>query len=177
MFLTLRTAGNPMALAPVVTDHARALNPAQPLNYFQTMRTLIDATTARPRFRSLVLGAFAVIALILASVGVYGVMAYSVAQRTHEVGIRMALGARKRDVLSLILGQGLKLTLLGVLIGLAGSLALTRVLKAHLFGITTADLPTFASVSVMLTLIALGACFIPALRAMRVNPIEALRHE
>jgi putative ABC transport system permease protein len=177
MFLTLRTAGNPMALAPVVTGHVRILNPAQPLNYFQTMRTLIDATTARPRFRSLVLGSFAGIALVLAAVGVYGVMAYSVAQRTHELGIRMALGARKRDVLTLILGQGLKLTLAGVLIGLAGSFALSRVLKAYLFGITTTDMPTFVSVSVILTIVALCACSIPALRAMRVNPMEALRQE
>jgi putative ABC transport system permease protein len=176
-FLTLRARSNPMALAPIVTDHVRVLNPGQPLNYFQTMRSIIEQTTTRPRFRSLLLGSFAVVALVLASVGIYGVMSYAVTRRTHELGIRMALGAQKSEVMMLVLRQGMSLTLMGVAIGLGSSLALTRVLKAHLFGISTMDLTTFLGVSVLLTLVALAACLIPALRAMRVNPMEALRHE
>lgn len=176
-FLTVRARSNPMALAPIITGHIRALNPAQPLGYFRTMQQHLDASTARPRFQSLLLGLFALVALVLASVGIYGVMAYSVAQRTNEIGIRMALGAQKSDVMKLVLRQGLNLTLTGVVIGLAGSLALTRVLKAYLFGISTTDLTTFLGVSLLLTLVALAACLVPALRAMRVNPMEALRHD
>lgn len=141
------------------------------------MQRIVDSTTARPRFRSLLLALFALVALILASVGIYGVMAYSVAQRTNEMGIRMALGAQKSDVINLVLRQGLRLTLVGVVIGVAGSLALTRVLEAQLFGITATDLPTFLGVSTLLMLVALAACLIPAMRAMRVNPMEALRHD
>lgn len=125
----------------------------------------------------MLLALFALVALILASVGIYGVMAYSVAQRTNEMGIRMALGAQKSDVINLVLRQGLRLTLVGVVIGVAGSLALTRVLEAQLFGITATDLPTFLGVSTLLMLVALAACLIPAMRAMRVNPMEALRHD
>ncbi|MCI0537496.1 MAG: FtsX-like permease family protein, partial [Verrucomicrobiales bacterium] len=113
----------------------------------------------------------------LASVGIYGVMAYSVAQRTNEMGIRMALGAQKSDVMILVLKQGLSLTLIGVCMGLAGGVAFARILKAHLFGISAIDPTTFLSVSLLLMLVALAACLIPALRAMRVNPMEALRHD
>jgi len=177
MFLTVRARSNPMALAPIVTAHVRVLNPAQPLSYFRTMQSILETATARPRFRSLLLGSFALVALVLAAVGIYGVMAYSVTQRTNELGIRMALGAQRADVMKLVFRQGLNLTLLGVLIGLGRSFALTRVLTAYLFGIGATDPTTFAGVSLLLTLVSLAACLIPALRAMRVDPMEALRYE
>lgn len=177
LFVTVRAKSNPMALAPLITEHVGKLNPNQPLNTFRTMQDALDTTTRSPRFRSMLLGLFALAALILASVGIYGVMAYSVTQRTNEMGIRMALGARKTDILSLILRQGLKLTLIGVAVGLAGSLALTRVLEAQLFMIQATDMTTFIGVSLILTLVAVAACLAPAARAMRVNPTQALRYE
>lgn len=177
IFLTVRAGDNPLALAPVISDYARALNPGQPLSYFRTMQGYLDAGTARPKFRSMLLGLFALAALILASVGIYGVMAYSVTQRTNEMGIRMALGAQKSDVMNLVIRQGMKLTLIGVVLGLAGSFALTRVLEAHLFGIEATDLQTFLGVSLLLSVVALAACLAPAIRAMRTNPIQALRYE
>jgi putative ABC transport system permease protein len=177
MFATVRARSNPMGLAPVVTDLVRELNPHQPLMYFRTMQSYLDESTARPRFRSLVLGAFALVALLLASVGIYGVMAYSVAQRTQELGIRMALGAQRSDVLKLILRHGLQLTLLGIAIGLAGSLALTRLISSHLFGVTATDPLTFLAVAAVLLIVAMAACLVPARRATKVDPMEALRHE
>ncbi|MCI0541423.1 MAG: ABC transporter permease [Verrucomicrobiales bacterium] len=176
-FLTVRAKSNPMALVPIVTDNVRALNPAQPLTSFRTMQSFLDQSTARPRFRTLLLASFAFVALVLASVGIYGVMAYSVAQRTTEMGIRMALGAQKSDVMRLVLKQGLGLTLIGICIGLAGSVAFAQILKTQLFGIGALDPVTFLGVSLLLTSVALTACLIPALRAMRVNPMEALRHD
>ncbi|MEW6306525.1 MAG: ABC transporter permease, partial [Verrucomicrobiota bacterium] len=177
VFLTVRAASNPQSLAPVITEQVRLLNPDQPLIYFRTIQNYLDEATARPRFRSLVIGVFALVALMLASVGIYGVMAYAVAQRTNEIGIRMALGAQRTDVLHLVIRQGMQLTLIGVALGLAGSLALSRVLEAHLFAISTTDTTTFLGVALLLTFVALAACFIPALRAMRVNPMVALRNE
>lgn len=177
VFLTIRAASNPLALAPAITEQVRRLNPEQPLVYFRTMQNYLDRTTARPRFRSLILAGFAMVALVLAAVGIYGVMAYAVTQRTNEIGIRMALGAKRTDVLRLVIRQGMQLTFTGVALGLMGSLALTRLLKTHLFDISSTDMTTYLGVSLLLTLVALAACFIPAFRAMRVNPMEALRNE
>ncbi len=176
-FLTLRAHSHPMALAPIVTEHVHMLNPGQPLNTFRTMQGYLDNSTKVPRFRSMLLGSFALAALLLASVGIYGVMAYSVTQRTNEMGVRMALGAQKTDLLGLILRQGLNLTLIGVAVGLAGSFALTRSLKAHLFEIESTDLATFIGVSFLLTLVSLAACLTPAWRATRIPPTDALRYE
>ncbi len=175
-FLTVR-ASNPMALAPVVTEYVRQLNPEQPLKFFKTMDDYIDRAYARPRFRSMLIGVFALIALILASIGIYSVMAYSISQRTSEMGIRMALGAQRRDVLLLVLKQGLKLTLLGICIGLAGSPALTRVLQSYLYNINAADPWTYLGIAGFLVLIGTIACIIPAARAMKISPNEALRYE
>jgi ABC-type antimicrobial peptide transport system permease subunit len=122
-------------------------------------------------------GAFGLLALVLAAVGIYGVTAYTTRQRTHEIGIRMALGASKQDVLRLVLGHGLRLTLIGVALGLAASFALTRFLGALLLGVTSTDALTFSSVAILLCVVALCACFIPALRAMRLDPQRALRHQ
>src|SRR6185295_6962639 len=142
-----------------------------------TMDEYISATVAGPRFNATLLMIFAAVALVLTVVGLYGVMSYSVAQRTNEIGIRMALGAQASDVLRLIVSQGFKLVLLGLGIGLAFAFALTRVIASLLFGVTAKDPVTFAAVAVLLALVALLACYIPARRATRLDPLHALRYE
>jgi len=132
---------------------------------------------ARSRFMMFLLSAFAGLALVLACIGIYGVMAYSVAQRTHEIGIRMALGAQKNDVLRMVIGQGFRLTLLGTVMGIAGAIALTRFLSTLLYAVKPTDPLTFVAVSLLLTAVALLACYIPARRAMRVDPVVALKYE
>ncbi|MBI4663968.1 MAG: ABC transporter permease [Verrucomicrobia bacterium] len=176
-FLTVRTSSHPLALSPLITEQVRALNPSQPLTFFRTMASYLDETTARPRFHSMLLGFFVLSALALASIGVYGVMAVSVAQRTQEMGVRLALGARKFDLLMLVLGRGMRLTLVGVLIGLGSAFALARLLTHQLYGVTATDPSTFAGVTLLLVAVAAFACFVPARRATRVDPIVALRHE
>jgi ABC-type antimicrobial peptide transport system permease subunit len=145
----------------------------------QTMNEMISASVASRRFSMILLGSFAVLALLLSSVGIYGVVAYLIGRRTHEIGIRMALGAQRRDVLGLVLGEGLKMALAGVAIGLVAALGLTRLLAkfSMLFGVSATDPLTFAGVALLLTFVALVACWIPARRAMRVDPLVALRYE
>lgn len=176
-YLFVRAAGNPLGLTSSVRESVAAIDHDQPVKSFKTMREVITTTTAPRRFTTLMLGGFAIIALLLAALGIYSVNSYTVAQRTPEIGIRLALGAQARDVLKLVLKQGMKLALVGVAVGLTGALALTHWLKALLFGVSATDPLTFAVIAAFLIFVALAACYLPARRAMKVDPIIALRHE
>jgi putative ABC transport system permease protein len=177
MTVVLRTEKDPLAPVAAVRNELRQLDPEQPMAAISTMDELLAGSVSRSRFTMLVLGVFAALALVLACVGIYGVIAFSVLQRTQEFGIRMALGANQRDVLRLVLGQGTRLTLLGIGLGIIAALAVTRLMATLLFGISATDALTFTAVALLLALVALGACYIPARRATRVDPIVALRYE
>ena len=177
MSLMIRYWSSSTGVAAAVRNEVLALDKDQPVYSIRTLDSVLSESVAGPRFRTLLLGAFACVALILAGVGIYGVIAYGVSQRTQEIGIRMALGARATDVLKLVLKHGMKLILIGVAIGLAGAFALTRLLTTLLFGVTPTDAATFVTVSVGLIIVALFACFIPARRATKVDPLVALRYE
>ena len=177
MNLVIRTQGEPTAVAGAVRQAVLGIDPDQPVATIRTMDQWLENSVATPRYRTTLLALFALVALVLASTGIYGVMSYSVTQRTHEIGVRMALGARPFDVLKLVVGQGMLLVIIGVAIGLLAAFALTRVMSALLFGIGAKDPFTFVTVGVLLTLVALVACFIPARRATMVDPLVALRYE
>jgi len=175
--LYVRTKGDPMKAIPSVRNTVRSLIPHVPLLRVETVgQDLADSLTA-PRVGAELLGVFSLLALLLAAIGTYGVMSYSVSQRTHEIGIRIALGAHPRDILRLIIRQGLQLVLVGLILGIGASLALTRFMSALLFEVSATDPITFTVVAVLLTIVALLACYIPARRAMRTDPMVALRHE
>jgi predicted permease len=152
------------------------LNPEVPAK-FRTLAQMVSASMGSRRFNLILVGFFGVVALLLATTGVFGVMAYSVSRRTKEIGVRVALGATAGEVLRMILGQGLRTTLIGVAIGIAGALALTRTVSSMLFGVTATDPVTFGGVTLLLVAAAVAACYVPARRAMRVDPTEALRAE
>ncbi|HZM88285.1 MAG TPA: ABC transporter permease [Blastocatellia bacterium] len=175
--LVVRTEGNPASLSGAIRGEVLAIDKEQPVSRIRTLDQIISGSVQQQRFLMLLLGVFAAVALILAAVGLYGVMNYAVTQRTHEIGIRMALGANAGAVLRLIVGHGMMLALIGVAIGLAGAFAVTRVMESLLFSVSTTDPSTFASVSVVLTGVALVACLAPARRAIKVDPMLALRHE
>ena len=175
--LALRTAGDPMALLPAVNAAIARVDKDQPVTRVRTMEEVAAESTSRPRFRAELVGLFAVLALVLAVVGVFGVLAFSVRQRRREFGIRMALGARAADVVGLVLGDAAKMTAAGVVIGLAGAAALTRLLGELLFGVTPLDAPTFVATAGVLAASALSACAVLAIRAARVEPAAALRQE
>ncbi|HEV2246197.1 MAG TPA: FtsX-like permease family protein, partial [Terriglobia bacterium] len=177
MQLAVRTAAEPDSIVSAVRAQVRNVDPDQPLYHVATLQQVLSESLAPRRFNLLLLGIFAAIALALATVGIYGVMAFSVTQRTHEIGIRMALGAERREVLSLIVRQGLRLTLVGVVLGVAGAWALTRFLANLLYGVKPTDPLTFVAVSLILIFVALAACYIPARRAAKVDPMVALRYE
>ena len=177
MTIVLRTEKEPLALVAAARNELRELDPEQPMAAISTMDELLAGSLSRSRFTMIVLGVFAALALVLACVGIYGVIAYSVTQRTQEFGIRMALGANRRDVFRLVLGQGTRLTLLGIGIGIVAALIVTRLMATLLFGVSATDPLTFAAVALLLGFVALAACYIPARRATRVDPIVALRYE
>lgn len=177
MSMVLRTTNEPHAEVSALRNAVHEIDADQPLVNFRTMQENIATSVSDPRFRTMLLGIFAASALLLAVIGLYGLMAYSVEQRTSEIGIRLALGAQRNDVLKLIVVQGLKLVLVGVAIGLGGALALNQLLTRFLYGVVPSDPATFAIVASILTLVAMVACWIPARRAMRVDPIVALRYE
>ena len=177
ILLVVRTTLDPASLGPAVRNAIHEMDKTIPIYDVATMTERIGEQTARNRFTGWLMGIFAAVALLLAMVGVYGVMSYAVTRRTQEIGVRMALGANRPQVLLLILGQGLPLILAGILVGLAVSFGLTRLIATLLYGVTPTDPFTFAAVTALLVSIALFACLLPAWRASRVDPLEALRHE
>ena len=177
MTLVLRTDAGVTTLAPRLRDAVASVDPTVPVKAVRPLVDLVSASAARARFTMLLLATFAAVALVLGAVGVYGVVAYAVARRTREIGVRMALGARASDVLAMVLREGGTLTAVGVALGIAGALAASRVLAGFLFGVTPTDLAVFVSVPAVLGAVALGACVIPARRAARVDPVTAIRSD
>jgi putative ABC transport system permease protein len=177
MTMVIRTTVEPQSLARIAEETARSLDRNLPVSGVSTMDQVIANTLWQQRFNLQLIGIFAALAMTLAAIGLYGVMSYSVSQRTREVGLRMALGAGRRDVLKLVVGQGMKLALAGVALGLLASVALTRLMEKLLFEVSATDFSTFAVIAVLLTLVALLACLIPARRATKVDPMVALRYE
>jgi putative ABC transport system permease protein len=177
VYVAARTGGEAAALAPAVRRESQAIDPSQPLYQVNTMEQVVADSIATQRLSTTLLGFFAAVALALAGVGIYGVMSYAVSQRRHEIGIRMALGAQPRDVLRMVVGQGMLLAGLGLALGLAGAFALTRVMASLLYGVSATDPLVFLSVPFALAAVALVANLVPARRAMRVDPMVALRYE
>ena len=173
----VRANETPASLAPALRAQVWNIDRDLPIRAMASMQDLLYASTAEPRFQTRVLASFSSVALLLAIVGIYGVMAYSVTQRTQEIGIRMAIGAGRRHIMGMILWRSAALVLGGLGIGLAGAWAATRVLKSFLFEVTPFDPLTVAAVSVLLALVALAACYIPARRAAAIDPLAALRYE
>jgi len=177
MTVAVRTTGNPLAALPALRQAVHSIDRNLPLSAVNTMDKLVDSSVGQRKLSMMLLGLFSAIAMVLASIGIYGVMSYSVAQRTRELGIRMALGAVRSRVLFLVVRQGMALAGAGVVIGLVGAFGLTRLLANQLFAVGATDPATFAIVSALLVTIALIASLVPALRATRVDPVVALRDE
>ena len=175
--LLVRTDATASNVAVTVRDEIKAMNKGLPAPKIYTMNELLADVIAEPRFHTMLLGLFGAVALLLSAVGIYSVISYSVTQRTHEFGIRMALGAQVSDVLKLVIAQGMKLVLLGIAIGLAAAIGLTRLMQSLLFGISATDPVTFLGVAILLVTVALLACWVPARRATKVDPMIALRYE
>ena len=173
----VRGAGDPSALATPIRSVAQAIDPGQPLFDVDLLERKVSQSLAERRERATVLGAFATLALLIAVVGIYGVMSYSVARRTHEIGLRMALGARRGDVLRMVVGSGLRIAAFGMAIGIGGALLVTRVLKTFLYGIEPTDPTNFCLVGAILGTAAFFASYLPARRAASVEPMAALRRE
>ena len=177
LFLAIKTSGDPRKILPTVRKQVAELDPTLPIAQVRLMEDVIAEANARPRFLTVLLSLFSFIALALAAVGIYGVMAFMVAQRTREFGIRMAIGAAPAGVLSLVLAQGMRLGLIGVALGAFGAFVLTRFIRQLLFAVDSFDPLTFVATAALLTLVIAAACYIPARRATRVDPMVALRYE
>lgn len=176
-YLVIRTSSDPAALVRPVRDRLRTVDPDMQVSSFATLDELAGRQLVRPKFNMLLVGSFAFAAIVLAGIGIYGVVSYAVAQRTQEIGIRVALGARSRNVIGWVVGKGMVPIVLGVLLGIAGSLAVTRLLASLLYGVAPRDLPTLTATAVFVLVISLFACYMPARRAAKVEPVVALRHE
>ncbi len=177
MTLAVRAKTDPLGMAPAIRREIQALDKELPIIGVGAARQALAESVARPRFNTLLLGVFAGVALILAAIGVYGVMAFAASQRTQEIGVRVALGAQRWDILKLALGQGLRLTAGGVVIGLAGAAALTRVIASQLYEVTASDPATFIASALLLMAVAIVASYFPARKAMNVDPMVALRRD
>jgi predicted permease len=177
MYVVVRTASDSQQIVPAVRSDIWSIDKDLPVTRVQTMDQLLTASVAGNQFRAVLFAIFAGLALVLAGIGIYGVLAYAVSVRTHEIGIRMALGAERKDVLRLVLWQGIRLAIAGVGLGIVAALGLTQLMASLLFGVSAKDPATFASVAILLTGVALLACYLPARRAMRVDPMVALRYE
>jgi ABC-type antimicrobial peptide transport system permease subunit len=175
--VVLRTRSDPAEVMSAVRRSVRDMDAREVIYNAQTMEDVWSSALTARRISMILLGTFASLALVLACIGIYGVISYLVGQRTHEIGIRMALGAHRRDILRLVLGQGARMALMGWAIGAGASLALTRLMASQLFGVTAHDPVTFIGVSSLLVIVAIAACYIPARRATRVDPMVALRYE
>ena len=175
MTLAIRTRGEAMNIAAAARNVIHEIDPEQPIGEVSTMNGLMAKSTARSRFITVLLAVFSIVALVMAAVGIYGVISYSVQQRTHEIGIRMALGAQQRDVRALVVKQGIILGAIGVAAGLIASFSLTRLIASLLFEVTATDTSTFAGVAAGLFIVTLIACYIPARRATKVDPLVALQ--
>jgi putative ABC transport system permease protein len=177
MVLVAKTTVDPASMSAAIRQQVLAIDKNQPVYDVKTMNEVRSISVAVYSFGSATMAIFALVALLLAAIGIYGVMAFAVTQRTHEIGIRMALGARAIDVLRLVVRNGMTLAVIGVVAGLVGSIALTRLLTSLLFGVSPTDVVTFSLVTLGLLLVALVACYIPARRATKVDPMVALRYE
>jgi predicted permease len=177
LYLVTRTSNDPAGLASTMVREIHAVDPGVPVFEVRTMQERLNDSLARQRFSMAVLGGFAGFAMLLAAVGVYGVISYMVTQGTHDIGLRMALGAQQRNILGLVVRQGMTLTAIGIVAGLIGAFSLTRVMATLLFGVSATDALTFSAVTLFLLAIALVASYVPALRATRVDPVVALHYE
>jgi len=175
--LVVRTSGDPRSLTAAVRDQVLAVDPNQPVYDIKTMEQRVAASLETRRFAVVLLGVFGGLALLLAAIGLYGVLAFAVSQRTREIGIHMALGAQRRDVLSMVLRQGMSLVLIGGAAGVIGAYALTRTIRSLLFEVGPTDLVTFILVPLLLAVVGFVACYLPARRATKVDPLVALRYE
>jgi putative ABC transport system permease protein len=177
MTILVRTVNEPTSLVPALRQTVLSIDPNQPIAEINTMEKIVSDSIAQPRLNVMLMSLFGGLALLLAMVGIYGLLSYAVTQRTQELGIRIALGAQVVDVLQLVLRQGMLLALIGEAIGLLGAFALTRLIRGLLFGVTPTDASIFLVVVAVLTMIALLACYVPARRATKIDPLKALRYE